>query len=357
MSHFSPKILSLAVAFTFVGCGGGSSDNTVVASNNPTTTISAANQQLVAAEVSANALRFTGNTLGGIASAALGVAAQPTNTDVAPDMRLIVVNIRELMHNKAQPLTPQVVAADVVNTESCFAGGTIKVSFDDKNANTDWDVNETGTVVFSNCVMQTNGVVLNGSVKDEYLLENVTTTSDRFTFTNLKASYNGLASELVSGVVTYTETTTGSVQNATLTSSDHFVTQALKVKMSVGGGTQSENFTLDEDITLTQSSPNLTQQTITGKGSISSDNTNINGSVKFDITVPIVMTSSQPITASAGQMTISGSGGSALYVTFAMPDTGSVTMQLTKDGTSVGAPKTVPIATILTTFAGGTVSN
>lgn len=345
MSHFSPKILSLATALTFVGCGGGSGDNAFVSSNNPTTVISAANQQLVAAEVSSNALQFTGNTLGSIASAALGVVVEPTNTEVMPDMRLIVVNLRQLMHNKAQPLAPQVVAAEVVTTENCFAGGTQKVSFEDKNANQDWGVNETGTVIFSNCIMQTGGVALNGSVKDEFLLDNATTTTDRFTFTNLKASLNGVSSELVSGVVTYTETITGSFQNSTLQSSDHYVTQALKVKVTQNSF--SENFTLDEDVTLSQSSPDLSKETITGSGSISSDNANINGSIKFNITTPIVVNSTTPVTTTSGQMTISGSGGTALYVTFAMPDTGSVTMQLTKDGANVGTQKTVPVATIL----------
>jgi hypothetical protein len=356
MSNYSIKTLPFVVAITIVGCGGGSSDNTVVTSNNPTTAISAANQQLVAAEVSANALKFTGNTLGSIADAALSVATESANAEVIPNMRLIVVNLRDLMRNKAQPLTPQVVAVAVEMSENCFAGGTMKTSFDDKNANTEWDVNETGTVSFSNCVMQ-DGSVINGSVKDEFLLENPTTTTDRFSFTNFKVSFMSLTSELVSGTATYTKTTTASLQNATLKSADHFVTQALKVKMMVGSGGQSESFILDEDVTFSQSSPNLTLQTITGTGSINSDNTNINGSVKFDITTPIEVTSSQPTTANAGQMTISGSGGTALYVTFAMPDTGSVTMQLTKDGTSVGTPKIVPVASILTTFAGGTVAN
>ena len=355
MSNYSIKTVPFLIAITLAGCGGGSSDNTVVTSNNPTTAISAANQQLVAAEVSSNALHFTGNTLGSIASAALGVAEQPANKDITPDMRLIVVNLRELMYNKAQPLTPQVVSAEVVNTENCFAGGTLKVSFDDRNSNTDWDVNETGTVVFSNCVMQTNGVALNGSVKDEYLLDNATTTTDRFTFTNLKASLNGIVSELVSGVATYTETITGSFQNSTLQSSDHFVTQALKVKVTQNSVT--ENFTLDEDLTLSQSLPDLTKETITGSGSISSDNANINGSIKFNITTPIVVNSTTPVTASSGQMTISGSGGTALYVTFAMPDTGSVTMQLTKDGANVGTQKTVPVATILASVTSAAAVN
>lgn len=357
MSNICIKISPLVFALNLVACGGGSSDAVVIASNNPTTAISAANQQLVAAEVSANALKFTGNTLGSIADAALSVATESANAEAIPNMRLIVVSLRDLMRNKAQPLTPQVVAAEVVTTDSCVAGGTMKTTFDDKNANTEWDVNETGTVSFSNCVMQTDGSVINGSVKDEFLLESPTMTTDRFTFTNFKVSFKSLTSELVSGTATYTKTTTGSLQNATLKSADHFVTQALKVKMTVGSGGQSENFTLDEDVTFSQSSPNLTLQTITGTGSINSDNTNINGSVKFDITTPIVVTSSEQTTVSSGQMTISGSGGTALYLTFAMPDTGSVTMKLTKDGAPVGTQKTVSVTSILTTFAGGQALN
>ncbi|PTQ90626.1 hypothetical protein [Agitococcus lubricus] len=340
---YSPLVLALSLA----ACGGGSDDSNPSSgtTQNLTTAISTANQSMVAAEVTSNALNFSRSTLGDISSATFAVAQDNQGAETL-NLRVLLTDIRQIMRDSAQATTPQVLAAAVSLDENCAISGKKNSSYDDKNGNQAWDVTESGTVTFTNCVMQSGGVTLNGAVKDEWLAESLTSTTDKFTFVNLKASLNSVSTELVSGVVSYTETTTGNLQNSTLQSTDRYVTTDLKVKATQNAKT--ENFTLNEDISLSQSSPNLNLLTITGSGVISSDNQHINGSIKFDITTPIVMdTTANPVTVSAGQMTISGSGGTALYLSFATPSTGQVTLQLKKDGANVGAGQVIDVQTLL----------
>lgn len=348
MIHFVYKVLPILLTVSLVGCGG-SGDNIVVNSNSPTTTITETNQTFVAAEVSNNALQFTDNLLGGVTLTVLAFDEQTPQTIANHNMRLIVADMRQIMRQDAQAVVPQTLADGIVISvtanKSCASGGTKKTVFDDKNGNKQWDVNETGTVTFVNCTLQAGGVTLNGTVIDEFLLDSLSTTTDKFTFANLKASSGGMVSELVSGTVMYSETITGSIQNLSLKSTDQFVTQNLKVKVTQNN--KAANFILNEDVSFSQSAPNLNLKAMSGRGVIDSDNINIKGSVKFDITTPIVVSVTEPVNVSAGQMVITGSGGTVLYVSFATPNTNSATLQLKKDGVNVGIPKVVSASGLL----------
>ena len=301
MSHpTAKKVAPFIVTLTLAACGGGSSDSVTVGASGPTTAISAVNQEAVATEVSSNALQFTGSVLNTVAL--MSAEATPVETVAGINMQAQIRTIRDYMHQQAQPTVAQAVGAVIESQENCDVSGTVKVSFDDKNGSKDWDVGESGTAVFSNCLFTSDGLTLNGAVQDEYIAQDKTTTTDKFTFSNLKASKDGLSSEL-GGSMSYSESVNLSGQ--TVQSTDRFVTQDLTVKVSQNS--RSENFTLNEDVSFAASSASPHQQTISGSGVITSNNSNINGSVKFDITTPIIVNNNvQPVTVTAGQMTISG---------------------------------------------------
>jgi|GEM_PF-5376340 len=343
MSSLFYNALSVVLGLSLVGCGGGDSS----INSTPTTTITEANQTFIAAEVSTNALQFTGNLLGSVALVAFGTDEKTPQTLASQNVRLIVSDIPQMIRQNAQAVVPQALSDGIVvsitGNQNCAGGGTKKTIFDDKNGNQQWDVYETGTATFFNCTLQViGGVTLNGVVNDEFLLDSLTTTTDKLTFKNLKISNSsGAAVELVSGTVVYSETITGNIQNLSLKSTDQFVTQNLTVKVTATN--QLASFILNEDVSFSQSAPNLNLKTISGNGVIDSDNINFKGAVKFDITTPIVVSVTEPVSVSAGQMVITGSGDTdtVLYVSFATPNTSSATLQLKKDGVNVGNPKVV----------------
>ena len=347
MIHFFYKVLPILLTVSLVGCGGGDSSIT----STPTTTITEENQTFVAAEVSTNALQFTGNLLGSVALVAFGADEKAQQTLASQNVSLIVSDMPQIIRQNAQAVVPQALSDGIVvsitGNQNCAGGGTKKTVFDDKNGNQQWDVYETGTATLLNCTLQViGGVTLNGVVNDEFLLDSLTTTTDKLTFKNLKISNSSAAAvELVSGTVVYSETITGNIQNLSLKSTDQFVTQNLTVKVT--SPNQLANFILNEDVSFSQSAPNLNLKAISGSGVIDSDNINFKGAVKFDITTPIVVSVTEPVSVSAGQMVITGSGGTVLYVSFATPNTNSATLQLKKDGVNVGNPKVVSASGLL----------
>ena len=346
MSSLFYNALSVVLGLSLVGCGGGDSS----INSTSTTTITEANQTFVAAEVSTNALQFTGNLVSSVALVAFGTDEKTPQTLASQNVRLVLADMPQVIRQNAQAVVPQALSdgiiVSVTGNQNCAGGGIKKTIFDDKNGNQQWDVYETGTATFFNCTLQVGGVTLNGVIYDEFLLENSTTTTDKLTFKNLKINNtNGTVVELASGIVVYSETITGNIQNLSLKSTDQFVTQNLTVKVTATN--QLASFVLNEDVSFSQSAPNLNLKTISGNGVIDSDNVNFKGAVKFDITTPIVVSVTEPVSVSAGQMVITGSGDTVLYVSFATPNTSNATLQLKKDGVNVGNPKVVSASVLL----------
>lgn len=347
MSQTLFKASSLTCALWLAACGGGSSNSTVN-SNGPTVDISSSNQQAVATEVNSNALQFTGSVLDDTLQS---ISIDSTAVDHV-NLRKLITTLRQQLHLQAHPVQAQAVASSITVTDNCDFGGTVTQVYNDNNNNNEWDASESGSVTFTNCTISADGVKISGSMQDDYVSQNLATAVDQLTFNNLTVSKGVISTNIASGSVTSTNTLTGSVMSNSLQSSDNYLTKNLSVTVSQGA--KSESFTLNEDLTLTQSSPDISKQTISGHGSIKSNNANINGQVTFDITTPIIVSVAQPMTVTAGQMTISGSGGTALYISFATPTTGTATLQVKKDGQNVGNPKEVPVATLL---AGLTAAN
>lgn len=345
MNYFLYKVLPVVLAVSLVGCGDSDSN---VSSNTPTITITEANQVLIAAEVGNNALQFSSNLLGSVAFVAFGTNATPQIIS-SQSVPVVMADMRHVIRKDAQAVVPQALADGIViginEQNNCAGGGTKKTVFDDKNGNKQWDVYETGTATFITCTLQTGGVTLNGVVNDEFLLDSATTTKDKLTFKNLKINAGSGTVELVSGTTMYTETVTGSIQNVSLKSIDQFVSQNLKVKVTLNN--QVTSFILNEDVSFAQSAPNFNLKSISGSGVIDSDNNNFKGTVSFDITTPIVVSVTEPVSVSAGQMVITGSSGTVLHVSFATPNTNSATLQLKKDGVNVGNPKVVSASVLL----------
>ncbi len=346
MSHVWLKVTPLASTLLLAACGGGSS--TTVSSNGPSIDINSTNQQAVATEVNSNALQFTGSVLNDTLQ---GISIDSDAADHV-NLRKLITTLRQQLHLRAHPVQAQAVASSVTENDNCDFGGTVTQVYSDNNNNNEWDASESGSVTFTNCIISSDGVKISGSMQDDYLSQNLATAVDQLTFNNLIVSKGAIATNIALGSVISTNTLTGSVMNNSLQSSDNYLTKNLSVTVSQGA--KNESFTLNEDLTFTQSSPDISKQTISGHGSIKSNNANINGQVTFDITTPIVVSVTQPITVSAGQMTVSGTGGTALYISFATPTTGTATLQVKKDGQNVGNPKEVPVATLL---AGLTAAN
>ena len=145
MIHFFYKVLPILLTVSLVGCGGGDSSIT----STPTTTITEENQTFVAAEVSTNALQFTGNLLGSVALVAFGADEKAQQTLASQNVSLIVSDMPQIIRQNAQAVVPQALSDGIVvsitGNQNCAGGGTKKTVFDDKNGNQQWDVYETGT--------------------------------------------------------------------------------------------------------------------------------------------------------------------------------------------------------------------
>lgn len=332
--------LSLAACGSGGGGGGGSSASYQMTDGS---------QQPVAVEVNSNVINFTG-TLNDV-NDALATAIEPaaSSSESAPSfsLRELIGTLHQDWRAAAHPMSAQAISVMVSDTSPCPSGGSISSSFDDRNSNGDWDVTEVGTVQFTNCTTP-DGAIVNGKLQDAFNAETATTTTDTLTFTNFKISKGVYSSEVVSGSAVWTSTESGFPQNNTAYSSDNYRINNMTVKSTapVNNVNVTRQFTLNEDLTLVQQSPDLSKVTITGSGSIVSNNANINGSVTFNITTPIIKSVSQPL-AYGGAMTVSGSGGTVLYISYAVPDTGSATLLLNRDGQNVGTPKIVSVSTLL----------
>jgi hypothetical protein len=346
MARLLLKTTSLTCAVLLAACGGGSDDNMAVVNTSTQATITADNQQSIAAEVSANALQFSSSAL---ASTNVAVASQITGSsaNATPDIRVLLTTLSAEFAATATPVAPQATAASVSTPlTACVGGGTATATYEDANNNTQWDNNESGNISFSACVVA-SGFTVNGQMARTYSKAIAvgeggnTTQNTKLTFTNLKMSINSISTELVSGKVDINSITTITSQT------DNYKTTALKVQVKQNAKTA--NFTLEEEVGFVRSPLNAAMKTVTGTGKITSDNTNINGFIGFAISdfEPIVMSSTEPVTVTSGQMVISGSGGTALYITFGMPNPQTATLQVKKDGQNVGTPKEVSVSALL----------
>lgn len=343
-SHTGLTLLTLSLA----ACGGGGSGGSSTGFS-PSYQMQDGSQQPVAVEVNSNVINFTG-TLNDVNSA-LATAIEPTDapSESAPSfsLRELIGKLHQDWRAAAHPMSAQVIGALVSDTSPCPSSGSMASSFDDRNSNGDWDVTEVGSVQFTNCTTL-DGATVNGKIQDAFNAETTTSTTDTLTFTNFKISKGVYSSEVVSGSAVWTSTESGFPQNNTAYSSNNYRINDLTVKSTapVNNVNVTRQFTLNEDLTLVQQSPDFSKVTITGSGSIVSNNANINGSVAFNITTPIIKSVSQPL-AYGGAMTVTGSGGTGLYISYAVPDTGSATLQLKHDGQNVGTPKVVSVSTLL----------
>lgn len=339
MSHSAFKVLPLILALGLAACGGGSDDSTstTVKTSGATGTITTDNQTVVATEVADNAFAFSTSTL-----SQTNVAVSVGTTEAAPNMGQF---INQVVQDGITIVVQNPATATLTPVTTCAGGGTATLTYDDKNANEQWDETESGSFVFANCVL-TTGAVVNGKLDETYTriaANGEVGKQYSLVFTNLKMTKGTVSSELVSGSMGFTDKTSAT------TASKLYKTTELKVKVS--GSKVTENFSLNEDIAITNALSNTTVKTITGNGSIKTDNANINGSVTFKISdsEPVVIDTVAK-KANSGLMTISDSNGLVLYVSFAVPEAGSVTLQLKKDDANVGKSVVIPVSTLMASF-------
>jgi len=338
MYKYSPIMLAMCLA----ACGGGSDDsNNNSGTNNTSSTISVATQQAVATEVISNALLMSGTALEStnVAVASQSVAQNTLNQSLA--MRDLIESLKLEVEQQATPIQAQALAvATTTGTKtlpSC-SSGTADAVYTDTNGNSEWDVNESGSVNFSNCVVA-SGFTLNGKFIETYTggTKKSPTNETLLSFENLIASKDGFSNKLVSGTarILTTLTKTGTTEN--------YKTTDLSIETTANSKTVAS--IVNEDLTIVETLGSTTE-VITGYGSLKSSSTTINGTMDFKITKDIYLSTVEPISISAGQMTLTATSGASLLVDFATPSTGSVTLTLTVAG-QTSSPKVVNVSELI----------
>lgn len=337
MYKYSPIVLAICLA----ACGGGSDDSSNSNATNTTPTISLETQQAIASEVVSNALLMSGTVL---ESTNVAVASQITGQQAISQslaMRDLVSSLKLEVEQQATPSQPQVLAAAIATgtkTLPSCSSGSADATFTDSNGNGEWDVNESGSVVFTNCVVS-SGFTLNGKFTETYTggTKKSPTNETSLVFENLVASKDGFSNKLISGTarILTTLTKTGTTEN--------YKTTDLSIETTANSKTVAS--TLNEDLTIVETLGSTTE-VITGYGSLKSSSTNINGTMDFKITKDIYLSTVEPISISAGQMNLTATSGASLLVDFATPTTGSVTLTLTVAG-QTSAPKVVNVSEII----------
>lgn len=331
------KMSPLVAALALAACGGGEDNaNSTNVTTSTNITISTDNQQAVATEVASNAIQFANSTL---ASANVSVVSAASLSKRAASVALMA-------QATETATTRDGISIGVGAPQNCVGGGTATANYGDTNSNNEWDNNESGTLVFTNCVIEA-GVVFNGSMARTYSKTVIlgsggsTTQTTKLTPTSLKISVNGVATELVSGQINVVTTTTSTSQ------SDNYKTTALKVKVTQNS--KVANFTVEEDVNVIRSPLTAATKTVTGSGKITADNAKINGYVSFTISEsePMVISTTEPISVTSGQLVITGSRQTALYISFGTPSAQQVTLQLKQDGANVGFGKIVDVGVLI----------
>lgn len=335
MYKYSPIMFAMCL----VACGGGGSDNSNNSSSN-NTTITVNSQQAVATEVVSNSLLMSGTVLEStnVAVASQSLTQNALNQSLA--MRELINGLKIQVEQDAVAVLPQVLAATTASTKSLAvcATGSADANYTDSNGNGEWDVNESGSVVFTNCVVS-SGFTLNGKFTETYTggTKKSPTNETSLVFENLVASKDGFSNNLVSGqaLITTTITTSGTTER--------YKTTDLKIATTANSKTVTS--IVNEDLTIVEAF-NSTNEIITGSGTLNSSSTNIGGTVEFTITKDITLSTVEPISITTGQMTIKAASGASLLVDFATPTTGSVTLTLTVAG-QTSAPKVVNVSEII----------
>lgn len=323
MYKYSPIVLAICLA----ACGGGSDDSSNSNATNTTPTISLETQQAIASEVVSNALLMSGTVL---ESTNVAVASQITGQQAISQslaMRDLVSSLKLEVEQQATPSQPQVLAAAIATgtkTLPSCSSGSADATFTDSNGNGEWDVNESGSVVFTNCVVS-SGFTLNGKFTETYTggTKKSPTNETSLVFENLVASKDGFSNKLISGTarILTTLTKTGTTEN--------YKTTDLSIETTANSKTVAS--TLNEDLTIVETLGSTTE-VITGYGSLKSSSTNINGTLEFVISKDITLSTVDPISITAGQLTIKATTAASLVVDFATPSKQQVTLTLTAGG-------------------------
>lgn len=323
MYKYSPIVLAICLA----ACGGGSDDSSNSNATNTTPTISLETQQAIASEVVSNALLMSGTVL---ESTNVAVASQITGQQTISQslaMRDLVSSLKLEVEQQATPSQPQVLAVAIATgtkTLPSCSSGSADATFTDSNGNGEWDINESGSVVFTNCVVS-SGFTLNGKFSETYTggTKKSPTNETKLVFENLVAAKDGFSNKLVSGQALITTTLTSSG------TTEKYKTTDLKIETTANNKTVTS--ILNEDLTIVEAF-NSTNEVITGSGSLKSSSTNINGTLEFVISKDITLSTVDPISITAGQLTIKATTAASLVVDFATPSTQQVTLTLTAGG-------------------------
>lgn len=323
MYKYSPIVLAICLA----ACGGGSDDSSNSNATNTTPTISLETQQAIASEVVSNALLMSGTVL---ESTNVAVASQITGQQAISQslaMRDLVSSLKLEVEQQATPSQPQVLAAAIATgtkTLPSCSSGSADATFTDSNGNGEWDINESGSVVFTNCVVS-SGFTLNGKFSETYTggTKKSPTNETKLVFENLVAAKDGFSNKLVSGQALITTTLTSSG------TTEKYKTTDLNIETTANNKTVTS--ILNEDLTIVEAF-NSTNEVITGSGSLKSSSTNINGTLEFVISKDITLSTVDPISITAGQLTIKATTAASLVVDFATPSKQQVTLTLTAGG-------------------------
>lgn len=323
MYKYSPIVLAICL----VACGGGSDDSSNSNATNTTPTISLETQQAIASEVVSNALLMSGTVL---ESTNVAVASQITGQQAISQslaMRDLVSSLKLEVEQQATPSQPQVLAAAIATgtkTLPSCSSGSADATFTDSNGNGEWDINESGSVVFTNCVVS-SGFTLNGKFSETYTggTKKSPTNETKLVFENLVAAKDGFSNKLVSGQALITTTLTSSG------TTEKYKTTDLNIETTANNKTVTS--ILNEDLTIVEAF-NSTNEVITGSGSLKSSSTNINGTLEFVISKDITLSTVDPISITAGQLTIKATTAASLVVDFATPSKQQVTLTLTAGG-------------------------
>lgn len=323
MYKYSPIVLAICL----VACGGGSDDSSNSNATNTTPTISLETQQAIASEVVSNALLMSGTVL---ESTNVAVASQITGQQAISQslaMRDLVSSLKLEVEQQATPSQPQVLAAAIATgtkTLPSCSSGSADATFTDSNGNGEWDINESGSVVFTNCVVS-SGFTLNGKFSETYTggTKKSPTNETKLVFENLVAAKDGFSNKLVSGQALITTTLTSSG------TTEKYKTTDLNIETTANNKTVTS--ILNEDLTIVEAF-NSTNEVITGSGSLKSSSTNINGTLEFVISKDITLSTVDPISITAGQLTIKATTAASLVVDFATPSKQQVTLTLTVGG-------------------------
>ncbi|MBI5889843.1 MAG: hypothetical protein HZB47_04100 [Nitrosomonadales bacterium] len=327
MKNFQLTLVPMGIALLVAGCGGGGSTSSNTGGGIPTAAvqITSSNATTVAkgAMTPSQSTAQTGSGMAGV----VGVVVQP----VTRSRSIREIALAEFARARSMKFPPAtVVGATQMSVSNCATSGTMTLTLNDANNSQTFDVGDSYTIAFSNCVG--NGYTDNGSMT--FSISSLSggtgvagstgtpqapfVTAFTLTFNNYSSTYLS-STESINGDISFSTSDDGTNTTATMYGT------SLTVSSTAVGTSSMTNYS----ISYTGANTPTTSTPYSFSVQMTVADSTMGGSVT--ISTPTAFTGVGISNPTAGQMVITGANNSTLTLT-ANSDGLTLTMVVDEDG-------------------------